>query len=183
MTAPIECVRYRWILICYSSCWIPSRPLSQRRKSRESGFRTLLSLSHRETSFRRDPPPFFRSHQRMSGGSTMDALLSTCYRTPSSRFVMHLSYRMRLAFTPGLSSHEQEQQGYDPAGIACDLGRYCVTDRQGARRALRISAPVYISCASLYSPSCACNFKARRSMVLRAVYLLAKQLSQHGALK
>ena len=52
---------------------------------------------------------------------------------PSGHSVMHLDYQMQHALALDLSSHGQEQQGYNLAGIACDLSRSCLTDRQEAR--------------------------------------------------
>ena len=142
VTAAIKRVRHRWTLSCKSCCWIQPRPLSQRRESRESGFRALWSLSHRETSFRRDPPPFSRSVPEISGGLIMNALLALITEPPSGHSAMHLDYQMQHALALGLSSHGQEQQGYHLAGIARDLGRSCMTGRQEARSGRQISVRV-----------------------------------------
>ena len=101
---------------------------------------------------------------------------------PSGHSVMHLDYQMQHALALGLSSHGQQQQGYNLADIACDLGRSCPTDRKHAV-GVRALFPSISSCTTFYFPSCPVILIVRRSMVLRAVYLLAKQLRQRVATK
>ena len=63
---------------------------------------------------------------------------------PSGHSVMHLDYQMQHALALRFSSHGREQQGYHLAGIACDLSRSCLTDRQEARSGRHNSVGVLI---------------------------------------